>query len=106
MTYQDIYNHVTPNNFYRHINCSIGAAYETDDISEGVLYATQHGEPEFIEQCSEAARRFYIGDWGTFLDYDESNIPGHEWGEYPSIYGEIWIHREGCRTVLFFPFER
>ena len=106
MNYQDIYNHVTHNNFYRHCSYSIGVEHETDDISEGILFALKNGDSIFKDQCNEAAKRFYNGDWGTFLDYDEENTPGHEWGEYPSIYGEIWIHREGEKTVLFFPFER
>lgn len=113
MDFNEIENHVIKNGFARHYNRAIpGAEYGTDDISEGILYASK--DPEFVKDTSEAARRFYAGDWGTMLKRDapsmpgmyDVNIPGSEFGEYPSKFGEIYIHREDARTVMFFMFER
>lgn len=106
MTYDDIREHVISNGFFIHRNMSIdGAAYGTDDISEGILYASKD-DPEFVRETSNAARRFYDEDWGTMLGFGERNLKGREYGEYPSKYGNIYIHRERGRTVMFFMFER
>ena len=106
MDYKEIETHVITSGFKRHYNVAIpGAAYSTDYISEGIFYAL-HRDPEFAQDTSDAARRFYAGDWGTMLSWNEENIPDHEFGEYPSKYGEIYIHREMGRTVMYFMFER
>lgn len=105
MNYEDIEKHVHEVGFKRHYNCALpDAAYGTDDISEGILFASQ--DPEFVKQTSEATKRFYNGDWGTFLCPGEVNFPGAEYGEYPSKFGYIYIHRENSRTVMYFMFER
>lgn len=111
MTYQEIYDHVINNGFRRHFDCALpGAIYGTDDVSEGILYASS--DEEFVKQTSDAAKRFYSGDFGDFYQFDwdigkmERPFPGREYGEYPSKYGPIQVHREIFRTVIYFPFER
>ena len=112
MTFEEIENHVINEvGFHRHFDCALpGADYGTDDVSEGILFASS--DDEFARETSEAAKRFYRGDFGDFYKWDEWPIPGWEWGSYPSKYGEILCHREassfwfGLRTITLFPFER
>lgn len=115
MDYEQIRQHViNESGFKRHYNLMLNAPYSTDDISEGVRYAST--DAEFTAQCSDAVRRFYNCDYGTFYLYDEHPTEGQEYGEYETKFGVVWVHREAVapewhktaqiiRTCIMFPFE-
>ena len=107
MTYEDIYEYVTTHGFHV-TNGALGDAdYGTDYYSAGIDYACYHDgewDEEFVEQTSEAAQRFYMGDYGDAEKYYDI-IPFREIGCYPSKYGPIWIKRDIFFTTIYFKFE-
>lgn len=85
-------------------------------ISHGIDYALLT-KGITVEEVAQAFDRFLSGDFGTFYEEGETPRLGHEYGEYPSSFGNttgtgaIMVHREVCpqvpwSVVAYFQFER
>lgn len=105
MTFDDIYNYVTPNNF--------GVSLYGGNIlvSNGVKYALEN-KAITPAQLADAIARFEAGDFGEAYTIGESPQPGREYGEYKtdltpgSEKGYLWLHRESSKIIAYFLFER
>lgn len=105
MTFDDIYNFVTPNNF------GVSAYQGNIIISNGIKYALEN-KAITPEQINDAIKRFEAGDFGDAYTIGEKPQSGHEYGEYKtdltpgSEKGYLWLHREYANIIIYFHFER
>jgi hypothetical protein len=107
MTLEDIRNYIVPNNFGVCRNTALpNALYGTDHVSNGILYAALK-DKEFEQQVSDATKRFFQKDWGTWYAPGEKPYVGYDKGSYDTKYGEIWIWNTPSTfgSLTFFPFE-
>lgn len=105
MTFDDIYNFVTPNNF----GVSVYAGNVL--ISNGVKYAIEN-KAITPDEITNALNLFESGNYGEAYTPGEAPQPGHEYGEYKtdltpgSEKGYLWLHREYANIIIYFHFER